>query len=222
MNHKEEEIRILKNEINHMWKLVISQVEKAKQAFLTNDIALASEIARTEKHINSLELHIESNCENYIALYSPVAIDLRFILSIMKINITLERIADYAFGIAQHIIDRDCDPLDKKLITAMKLEKMFDLLIHMMADCLVALNAENSHASEKIMAKDKEVNAIYYQAIPILEAYVQHHPEQTHCGLKLMLLIRKMERIGDHCCNIVEEIVFYVEAKVLKHKGKLS
>ncbi|KXK39961.1 MAG: phosphate transport system regulatory protein PhoU [Bacteroidetes bacterium OLB9] len=114
MKHTEKEIQLLKDEINQMWKLVISQLEKTKRAFLNNDVELALEVVSLEKRVDAFELKIESNCENYIALYSPVAIDLRLVLSIMKISITLERIADYAAGVARHILDKDCNHLEKR------------------------------------------------------------------------------------------------------------
>lgn len=220
MKHNEQEIQLLKDEINQMWKLVISQLEKAKKAFLHNDIELALEIASLEKRVNAFELKIESNCENYIALYGPVAIDLRLVLSIMKISITLERIADYALGIARHIIDKDCGHFDKVMIEELELERMFDVLINMMTDSYVALNSDNSKSSGKILAMDSEINETYHESITKMVEFLLQNPTEIHCGLKLMLLIRKMERIGDHCSNIVEEIVFYIEAKVLKHKGK--
>ncbi len=220
MKHNEQELLTLKEDINQMWRLVISQVEKAKQAFLTNDNETALEIIRLEKRVNAFELKIERSCENYIALFNPVAIDLRLILSIMKISITLERIADYAEGIARQVMDNDCTPIAPDLIEELELEKMFDLLLNMMADSYVALSSDNTRTSGKILMKDKEVNEIYHAAFRKLEGYLMQNPSQIYCGLKLILLIRKMERIGDHCSNIVEEIVFYLEAKVLKHKGK--
>lgn len=220
MKHNEKELQLLKDEINQMWKLVISQLEKAKKAFLNNDAELALEILSLEKRVNAFELKIESNCENYIALYSPVAIDLRLVLSIMKISITLERIADYADGVARHIIDNDCKQSDKKLVEELDIERMFDVLLGMMADSFVAINSENTTSSGKILAKDNEVDAIYEMAFQKLDEYLTAHPNQIYCGLRLILLIRKLERIGDHCRNIVEDIVFYIEAKVLKHRGK--
>jgi len=219
MKHNEKEIQLLKDEINQMWRLVISQMEKAKQAFLNNDAELALEIISLEKRVNAFELKIESNCENYIALYSPVAIDLRLVLSIMKISIALQRIADYADGIAHHVIDRDCDSLDHKVIEELELERMFDILLNMMTDSYAAINAENTASSGKILARDAEVDDIYELAFSRLGEILKNHPDQIPCGLKLILLIRKMERIGDHCSNIVEDIVFYIEARVLKHSG---
>ena len=220
MKHTEREMQSLKEEINQMWKLVISQLEKARQSFLNNDIELAREIASREKRVDAFELKIDSDCENYIALYSPVAVDLRLILSVIKISNTLERIGDFAVGIARHVIDNDCNQTEPNLIENLQIEKMFDILINMLSDGFVALESENTKISGKILAKDEEVDEIYNRSIHVLTQYLQEKPENTYCGLKLLLLIRKLERIGDHCSNIVEEIVFYVDAKVLKHSGK--
>ena len=220
MKHTEKELQALKEEVNQMWKLVLSQLEKAKQSFLNNDVELALEIVSREKRVDAFELKIDSDCENYIALFSPVAVDLRLILSMIKISITLERIGDFAEGIARHIIEEECYRLDPALIEELQIEKLFDMLISMLSDSFVALESENTRISGKIMAKDNEVDTLYHQAIDILSNYMQQNPAQIRCGLKTILVIRKLERIGDHCGNIVEEIVFYVDAKVLKHGGK--
>lgn len=220
MKQNEIEIQFLKDEINEMWRLVISQVEKAKKSLLTNDVELALEIISLEKRVDAFELKIDSNCEHYIALYSPVAIDLRLVLSIMKISITLERIADYAAGIAGYVVERDCHAFTSKMKEVLELEKMFDVLLNMLTDSLVSLNSENAKNAGKIMAKDKEVNEIYLNAFNLLSEHLSKESADVRCGLEMMMLIRKMERIGDHCKNIVEEIAFFIEAKVLKHKGK--
>lgn len=217
MKHTERETMLLREEVNEMWKLVISQLEKAKQAFLHNDLDLAREVISREKRVDALELKIDSDCENYIALYSPVAIDLRLVLSIIKIINTLERIGDFAEGIARHVTDDDCNGTEEQLIEELQLERMFDTLLGMLSDGFVAMESENTKISGKIIGKDEEVDEIYHNAMTILTNYMQNNPEYINCGLKLLLLIRKLERIGDHCSNIVEEIVFYVDAKVLKH-----
>jgi phosphate transport system protein len=222
MKHTEKELLALKDEVNQMWKLVLSQLEKAKQAFLNGDLELAREIVSREKRVDVFELKIDSDCENYIALFSPVAVDLRLVLSLIKISITLERIGDFAESIARHVIEEDCDRLDAALVEELQLEKMFETLLCMLSDSFVALESENTRISGKIMAKDDEIDTLYHQAIQILSTYLQQNPALIRCGLKTILLIRKLERIGDHCSNIVEEIVFYVDAKVLKHGGKFS
>ncbi|MDR2963588.1 MAG: phosphate signaling complex protein PhoU [Bacteroidales bacterium] len=217
MKHSEIELQMLREEINQMWKLVISQLEKAKQAFLNADIELAREIISREKRVDALELKIDSDCENYIALFSPVAVDLRLVLSIMKISSTLERIADFCEGIARYVADNECGEINPQLPEELRMEEVFDTLISMLSDGFVALESENTKISGKIMAKDEFVDSLYFNAIGIIADYLRKNPEQMRCGLKLMLLIRKLERIGDHCNNIVEEIVFYVDAKILKH-----
>jgi len=220
MKHTEKELQELKEEVSQMWKLVISQLEKAKQSFLNNDVEVAREIVSREKRVDAFELKIDSDSENYIALYAPVAVDLRLALSLIKISITLERIGDYAEGVARHVIEEECNHLDPALIEELQIEKMFDTLIYMLTDSFVALESENTRISGKIMAKDDEIDTYYHQSFDILSRYMQQNPAQIRCGLKTMLVIRKLERIGDHCSNIVEEIVFYIDAKVLKHGGK--
>ena len=220
MKHTEREMLSLKEEISEMWKLVLSQLEKAKQSYMNGDIELAREIISREKRVDAFELKIDSDCENFIALYSPVAVDLRLALSIIKLGFTLERIADFAKGIARHVIDDDCHKFDAQLIEELQIEKMFDTIISMLSDGFVALESENTKISGKILAKDETVDEIYRGSFAILTAYLQEHTDHIHCGLKTLMLIRKLERIGDHCSNLVEEIVFFVDAKVLKHAGK--
>ena len=220
MKHTEREIQSLKEEISEMWKLVLSQLEKAKQSYLNGDIELAREIASREKRVDAFELKIDSDCENFIALYSPVAVDLRLALSIIKFAITLERIGDFTKGIARHVIEDDCHKFAPQLIEDLQIEKVFDTVISMLSDGFVAFESENTKISGNILAKDLEVDDIYRKSFGILTDYLQENSTHIYCGLKTALLIRKLERIGDHCSNLVEEIVFYVDAKVLKHSGK--
>lgn len=218
MKHTEQELAAIKEEVSQMWRLVLSQVEKSKQSLLDSDVELAREIISREKRVNSFELKIDSDCENYIALFNPVAVDLRLVLSLIKISNTLERIADFAEGIARHIIEDFCNGFTNELKEELRLESMFDTVIEMLSDSYVALESENTKISGKILAKDELIDEIYKKATGILADYMLNNPAQMVCGLKTMLMIRKVERMGDHCSNIVEEIVFYIDAKVLKHK----
>ena len=217
MKHNEKELVALKEEVSQMWKLVLSQLEKTKQAFLNNDIETAREVASREKRVDAFELKIDCDCENYIALYCPVAIDLRLVLSMLKISSTLERIADFCEGIVRHIIEEDCMGLESELIENLQIEKMFDIVISMLSDSFVALESENTKMSGKILSKDDEIDSLYHYSIDIISDYLIKKPEYIRCGLKTVLVVRKLERIGDHCSNIVEDIVFYIDAKVLKH-----
>lgn len=220
MKHTEKEILLLKEEVKLMWKLVISQVENAKKALLHNNIEIASQIIKTEIDVNTFELKIDANCENFIALYSPVAIDLRLALSLIKISSELERISDFTEGIARFVIKKDCENIDARLFEELRIEKMFDILIGMLLDGFVAFETEQTKASERIISKDDKVDEIYHRVFTVLGDYIKSHPEMAVCLLKIMLIVRKLERIGDHNNNIIEEIVFFAEARVLKHLGK--
>lgn len=222
MKHTEQELQYLKEEVNQMWKLVNSQLEKSKQAFLNKDLSLAREVISREKRVNVFELKIDSDCENYIALFNPVAVDLRLVLSLIKISNALERIGDFATGFARFVLDEDCVDIELKLIKELQVEQMFDILLGMLSDCYVALDTENTSLAGKILAKDEVVDEIYHNSLNILAKYIESTPSNSKCGLKLYLFIRKLERVGDHCSNIIEEIVFYIDAKVLKHGGKKS
>lgn len=216
MKHSEKELQLLKEEVSEMWRLVLSQLEKAKQSFLNNNTELAREIIAREKRVDAFELKIDADSENYIALFSPVAVDLRLVLSLIKISITLERIGDFAESIARYVIEQE-NPIDAQLAENLQMEKMFDILILMLSDSFVVLESENTKLSGKIMSKDDEIDMLYHNSLDILTDYLQKNPLQINVGLRICLLIRKLERIGDHCNNIIEEIVFYVDAKVLKH-----
>ena len=219
--YSEKEMVTLKGEINSMWQLVLSQLQICKQAYLTGNVELAHEVVIREKSVNSYELSIDKACENYIALFTPVAVDLRYIISAIKISKTLERIADFADGIARHVIEDKCVMPDS-LKEDLKIEAMFDTAISMLSDSFVALETENSKISGKILQKDDEIDRHYQEGRIYLAEYIKKEPEKGAGILDTFLTMRKIERIGDHCCNIVEEIVFYIDAKVLKHKGKKS
>ncbi len=217
MKQTEKEMLELREEVSQMWKLVISQLEKAQKALIEHDVELAREVSSREKRVDVFELKIDSDSENYIALYSPVAVDLRLILSIMKITNTLERIGDFAAGIARFVIDEEEGTTDKELFEDLGIETAFSQLIAMLSDCYVALESENTKLAGKVIGEDNKIDAFYHNAVEVLTRYTQKNPENAAYYLRLIILIRKMERIGDHCSNIVEEISFYVDAKVLKH-----
>lgn len=218
MKHTEKELIALKKGIHEMWKLVLSQLQKAKESFLTNNIEIAQEIISRERLVNAHELKVDYNTENYLALYSPVAVDLRLALSLIKISSMLERIGDYAVGIARQVQDGDCSEMDQQLVEDLEIEKAFNIVIGMLSDTFVTLESENTNMAKRILARDQEVDVHYRNSIGILTSYLSKNPDQVRCGLNLLLLIRKLERTGDQCSNIIEEIVFYVDAKVLKHK----
>lgn len=218
MKHSEQELLLLKEEVIEMWKFVISQIEKSKTALLHDDIELAREVVSREKRVDLYELKIESDCENHIALYAPVAIDLRLVLSLLKITSSLERIGDFAEGIARHVISENTLMNNHQIMDDLKVEKMFDLVIGMLTDTFALFNAAKTDVYGKILCKDDDVDEIYKNSFNIMTQFLLNNPLMIRCGLEIILVIRKLERIGDYCSNLVEVVVFYVDAKVLKHR----
>ena len=202
-----------------MWTLVNSQLSKARLAFLNFDKDLAREVVTKEKRVNGSELKIDRDCENIFALFCPVAIDLRFLLAVLKINSNLERIGDIAEGIAKYIIDSEA-PFTKELLDVTRILPMYEESVKMLEDTQEAFEKEDTILARSVFKKDDFLDDINRQAHKVLERYLKDHPEDTSQALWLLSIIRKLERVGDQAKNVAEEIIFYLEAKVLKHKNK--
>jgi len=130
----EEEINALKGSISQMWALVHQQLYNAGEALLTGDKELAFKVMNRERRVNAFELKIDSDCEDIIALYAPVAIDLRFVLAMYKINTNLERLGDFAESIARFAGNMPVgEPIDPELIKATRIEEMLKAVLEMMS-----------------------------------------------------------------------------------------
>lgn len=216
MAHIEFELQQLKKEVINMWTLTINQLGKAKNALLHFNQHLAREVMITEKRVNSFELKIDRDCENIFALFTPVAIDLRFVLAVLKINSNLERLGDLADSISNYIT-RTENTFSPVLLKESEVMEMFELAVSILEDTLRAFEFEDTNLARSIFQRDEALNEINMQAIPFTKKHIHEYPEETDQALNILSIIRKIERIGDHSKNIAEEIIFYVEAKVLKH-----
>lgn len=218
----ESELVLLRKEINEMWSLVYSQIDRAGEAVLTLNKELAQQVMVREKRVNAFELKIDSDVEDIIALYNPVAIDLRFVLAMLKINTNLERLGDFAEGIAHFVEKSENTFFDPELVQSLRLQEMVAQVLSMLETTKQALNEENIDLATSIFAKDNLLDEINAQVAVILSEYLQKHPENILFCLNLVGVFRKLERAGDHITNIAEEIVFFMDAKVLKHNGKID
>jgi phosphate transport system protein len=213
------ELLQLKKDIIEMWETVISQLQKAREVIRTNNRDLINEIAAGEKRIDAFELKIDMDCESLLALYGPVANDLRFVLASLKINYNLERIGDFAWGIAKVLRDME-SAFSKESTGKTNLFLMFDTVLDMTKTALLAFENDNNELASIIFAKDKILDSNNKNANRIIAGLIKSHPKAILNFLNLLTIIRKLERIGDHSKNISEEIIFYIDAKVLRHKKK--
>jgi phosphate transport system protein len=220
MRHLEQEINSLRQDIIEMWKLTVSQVYNAGESILSFNKELAMQVSMRERKIDAFELKIDSECENIIALHQPVAVDLRFVLAVLKINSNLERIADFAYGISRILLNHPSIIVDAELITDSKLNNMVKQVNKMLAQSLEAFENEKPQIAAAIFSEDYKVDEINNNAAKLVATYIQKNPDRAYECLELMGVFRKLERIGDHCSNIAEEIFFFTDAKVLKHTNK--
>ena len=221
MIYIEKELENLKKEVLEMWDLVNSQLNRAGESLISLDKDLAKEVVYREKRVNAFELKIDSDCEDIIGLYNPVALDLRFTLAMMKINNNLERIADFCEGIARFVIDYPEINIEAELFEKTGIKEVLQIIKDMMNKAELALIEEKSSLAVDLFEMDNRVDELNRNAVPIIAEYLQQFPERAVECLNLISIIRRMERIGDHCNNMAEEIVFYLDAKVLKHADKL-
>lgn len=219
MTQFETELQEVKAEVINMWQLVLLQLSKAKEALLTFDKDLAREVIAKEKRVNALELKIDRDCENIFALYSPVAVDLRFLLAALKINTNLERIGDIAEGIAKYIVDSP-QKFNKDMLDSSQLLEMYDGSISILTDTQTAFEFENTILARTIFSRDEILDEINKKADTNISNYIRKNLDNIPEALYILSMIRKLERVGDQSKNIAEEIIFYVEAKVLKHNKK--
>jgi phosphate transport system protein len=219
MTHLEIELQKIKQSAIEMMYMVKGQLHKGRQAFFATDKEIALEVMHTERRVNGYELLIDTECENLIALFNPVAIDLRFVLATLKINYHLERIADNSKSISQNVIDNH--PVwDKDFLEKLQLVKAFDVAESMLDDVIEAYEKENTATARKVFEKDKTIDQLNHDCVHLIAEYLKTHKDHMEQDIYLLLIHRKLERTGDLIKNIAEEIIFYIEAKILKHRGK--
>ena len=209
----------LKDQTIDAMHLVRSQLAKSQDAFLQMDATLAEEIIHYENHVNASELAIDRECEKIFALFHPVAIDLRFVLASLKIINHLERIGDHACGIARTVAVLQT-PFQEELLKELRFREMFDTGISMLDDAVHAFNFEDAKVARWIFGKDQILNSINRESGRIIANAVRQDPDNAERYMNLFSTMRKVERMGDLTKNIAEDTIFFIEAKVLKHKSK--
>jgi phosphate transport system protein len=211
------ELQSLKDNLLEMMDLVNGQLTRCKTSLEEHDNELAEEVVEKEKRVNALELTIDKECENILALHNPVATDLRFVLSTLRICADLESIGDIVKSLAKvsrnHIKKSHRSMLDKFQIL-----KMMEVSISMLQDMREAVQKEDAQLGEKIAEKDKVLNEINKAASKVAAELINENTEKVELVLKLYTVSRKLERVGDFIKNIGAELVFHIEARVLKHR----
>ena len=213
----DEELKSIRSEILDMWTLVYDQMKNACEAVTTADKEKAWDVLMREKKVNAYELKLDCDIEDFLVLYNPVAIDLRFMLAIFKINADLERIGDFAENIARFAIRQDGEPIDAALLEQTRLKEMADHVLEMLDTARRSLEGNDIALANSLFEKDNAVDEINAASTEALSAYIAAHPDKASFCLDFKGVFLRLERAGDHITNLAEEIVFYIDAVVLKH-----
>lgn len=216
--HLQKELDNLKKRILSLGAMVEERVRMAKMAIETRDILIAQNIIDNDFEIDETEMEVEEECLKILALHQPVAVDLRFISAVIKINNDLERIGDEAVNIAERILviakrTKLDIPFDYSLMadkTQTQLQKSLDAVVNLDLDLAV-----------KVCISDDEVDDLQTKAYDVIKTAITENPTRVGYLINLLLISRHLERIADHATNIAEEVVYMIEGEIVRH-GRLT
>ena len=212
--HLQREIERVKKHILALCAIVENQVQMAVQALLERDADLARTVEQRDDEIDHREVEVEEECLKILALHQPVAIDLRFIISAMKINNDLERIGDLAVNIARKALT---------FIEETQMEIRFDIAgmwektQAMLRDSLDALVNMDGKLAADVCRRDDEVDRIKHDIREGVEDAIRREPEQVRPLMRLLAVSRNLERIADCATNIAEDVIYMSEGRIIRH-----
>jgi phosphate transport system protein len=209
-----KELENIKKRILTLGALVEERVLMALKAIDTNDSDLAQKIIQTDYEIDEAEVEIEEECLKVLALHQPMAIDLRFLIAVIKINAELERIGDEAVNIAERVgVTAKREQLDFYFDYSFMGEKAQSML-KMSLDALIDLDYDLAF---KVLLMDDEVDRIKREAYDKIKQAMRANTDRIGYLINLFLISRHLERMADHATNIAEEVVYLVEGEIIRH-----
>jgi phosphate transport system protein len=212
--HFEHDLEELKQRLLWMGSLAETAVHKAVQAVLDADESLAEAVLEEENAVNEMQLEIDDRVQRVLALQQPMAMDLRFILAVSRINNDLERIGDQAVNIAQSALRILRHPQVKPYVD---LPRMGELAEGMVRDSLNALVRNDQALAKSVLARDDEVDRLRDQMFRELLTYMMENSAVVFAAFELILVAKNLERIGDHATNIAEDVIYMVAGRDVRH-----
>ena len=213
--HLKREIDNLKKDLLTLCSVAEESLWQAIRSIESKDVKLAEKVIASDIEIDRMEVRVEENCLKILALHQPVAIDLRFIITALKMSNDLERIGDLSVNIAERSqflstrssvgISLDFRPMAKK--TQAMLKKSLDALVNM-----------NCDLAYQVCEADDEVDAINRQMYDQVKQQVKQNPDNIESLIHLLSVSRHLERIADHATNIAEDVIYMVKGEIVRHK----
>ena len=215
-NQFNQELDDLKRVIALMGGHIEEAIQNAAQALRDRDSALAAEVIAGDIDVNRIELDVEKRCLHLLATQQPLAVDLRFITAVLRINTDLERIGDLAKNIAREARRLANAPA---LDALPNLDEMINAVRRMVRECLEALLRRDTELARRVCNSDDDVDAMNKAFSTELIELMKDNPSAVDAATQVLMAVRHLERIADLATNIAEEVVFMVEGRNIKHAG---
>ena len=216
--HLHHEIERLKKRILSMGAEVEEAVRKSVDALLNRDPKLAQQVIDYDEALDDLEVEIEEECLKILALHQPVAVDLRYVVAVMKMNNDLERIGDLAVDISERAIYLAGHPQPG---LRLDIRSMADTAQLMLKNSLDAMVNSDTALAHRVRAADDEVDEINRQMFVLIHDYIRQHPEYVAEAIHLLSAARHLERIADQVTNIAEDVIYMVEGEIVRHQPEV-
>ena len=213
--HFQSELEKIKKRILALGSMVEERVRMAVKAIDTNDMEVVEKIINTDYEIDETEVEVEEECLKVLALHQPVAVDLRFVICVIKINNDLERIADEAVNIAQRIQVIAKSDKDEIAFDYSTMSEKAQLMLKKSLDAFINLDLDLAF---NVLTMDDEVDTMHRNSYDSIKQSLADHPEKIGFFINMYLISRHIERIADHATNIAEEVIYLIEGEIVRHE----
>ena len=193
--------------------------QEAFQALTSHDINLARDVVDRDRLVDMYELEIDEMCLKFLALYAPKAVELRYVVAVLRFIIELERVADHSKVIARQVFDAHCASL---LAHLPDFEAIYNLTMQMLRESTDTFFEKNDRRFDAIIETDKEVGRLQQQLNHSLVGLIKDDSSNIDGAIALINVVRRLERIGDHAKNIAELVPYISSGKVIRHKDVLA
>mgnify|MGYP001812188518 CR=1 FL=1 len=214
MTIRSEKLASIRDLLLRMAALVEEAIRESVRSLVERDSELARKIIRNDHKINAIDVEIDEECIRLIALIQPMAGDLRFITTAMKITTDLERIGDYAVNIAERAIEMNEEPVLKPYID---IPRMSEIAQGMIRDAIGAFIEEDEKLARDVIARDDEVDELNAAVFEELVAIMTRDPDTVSRAVKITYISKYLERTADHSTNVAEMVVYLVKGKIIRH-----
>ncbi|MBE0598540.1 MAG: phosphate signaling complex protein PhoU [Desulfuromonadales bacterium] len=212
--HMQRELEKLKKMILELAAVAEEGVQQAVESLERLDVELAQQVIRNDDQIDQMEVDLEEECLKILALHQPVAIDLRFIVSVLKINNDLERICDLAANVAERTLGVAAEG---RVPVPFDVAYMGGKVQSMLKGALDALVNRDIAAARQICRMDDEVDAIHKDNYRLVKEQIRHFPERIDSLIQYTSVSRHLERIADLATNIAEDVIYMIEGEIVRH-----